>query len=156
MAGTERMSVADARKLLGADLKGAFERGSHRGGKASGLVARGRVRTKREEGMNALEEAYEREVLLPALRLGEILWYAYEAVKLRLADNTFLTIDFFVMTRSGELEAHETKGYMEEDANVKWKVVRAQFPFRFKLVRNKDVRKKSRLPGAGWDVEVCE
>lgn len=154
------MSIAQAEALLGpkaaAQLRKKFDRTAHAGGTAAGKVARGRVRTKREEGMNALEEAYEREVLIPSLQAGEIVWYRFEAVKLRLADNTFLTVDFFVMTSAGELEAHETKGFMEEDANVKWKVTRGMFPFRFKLIRNKRVKVKSREAGTGWDVEVFE
>lgn len=151
MAGTERMTVEQARALLGPKLSGKFDRTAHRGGKVEGLVARGRVRTKREEGMNGLEEAYEREVLTPALQAGEILWYAYEALKLRLADSTFLTVDFFVMTKDGELEAHETKGYFEEDAKVKWKVAVAMYPFRFKLIQ-----KKKKADGGGFSTEVFE
>lgn len=154
------MTIAQAEALLGKkatdQIRKKFNRADHAGGTGAQRVARGRVRTKREEGMNSLEEAYEREVLIPALQSGDIVWYRYESVKLRLADNTFLTVDFFVMTKDGELEAHETKGFMEEDANVKWKVTRSMFPFRFKLIRNKKLRNKGRRPGEGWDVEVFE
>jgi len=64
-------------------------------------------------------------------RAGEVAWYAFEGVKLRLADNTFYTPDFAVMLTSGQLEMHEVKGFWEDDARVKIKVAAALFPFQF-------------------------
>jgi hypothetical protein len=149
------MTIAQAEALLGpkaaAQIRKKFNRQEHAGGTGAGRVSRGRVRTKREEGMNGLEADYEAQVLKPALQAGEIVWYRYESLKLRLADNTFLTIDFFVMTAAGELEAHETKGFMEEDANVKWKVARSMYPFRFKLIR-----RRRKADGGGFSIEVFE
>lgn len=99
------------------------------------FVARGRMPT---GVMNKLEARYAQQ--LEARKIaGEILWYKYEAVKLRLADNTFYTPDFAVMLANGELEMHETKGFMRDDAAVKIKVAAALYPFRFVLCchRNK-------------------
>lgn len=84
--------------------------------------------------MNKTEAAYERD-LKDAVTLGDVLWYRFEGVKLRLADNTFYTPDFAVMLANGQLECHEVKGFMMEDANVKIKVAAAMYPFRFILVR---------------------
>lgn len=120
MPGTERISAAQYRDVLA------------KAGKAGGRVARGH---KQRGEMNAFEARYEREVLAPALLAGDIVWYRFEAITLILAPKTTLTIDFFVMTATGELEAHETKGFMEEDANVKLKVAREMFPIRMRLVR---------------------
>ena len=78
---------------------------------------------------------------------GEILWFKFEGLKLRLADNTFLTIDFFVMNKNNELEARDVKGFMMEDAKVKMKVAASIYPFRFFIV--KAIAKKN---GGGWDV----
>lgn len=112
---------------------------------AANSVARGQ---KKPGEMNSLERAYEAEVLKPALQAGEILWYAYESVKLKLAPKTHLTVDFFVMTKAGELEAHETKGFMREDANVKLKVAAAAFPFRFLLIKQ-----RAKKAGGGFTVQ---
>lgn len=94
--------------------------------------------------MNKLETAYEK-TLAAEKQAGGILWYRFEGIKLRLADKTFLTVDFAVMAADGTLEMHECKGFMEGDALVKLKVAADQYPFRFKLVK---VRAKK--DGGGW------
>lgn len=95
--------------------------------------------------MNATETAYDL-VLKQRLLAGEILWYRFEGVKLRLADNTFYTADFFVMNAAGLLEVHEVKGFWTDDARVKTKVAAAMYPFRFIAIS----RGKR---NAGWEVE---
>ena len=112
-------------------------------GGANKSFALGRLKTGE---MNRLEKSYAEHLDL-LLHKGDVVWWKFEAVKLRLADNTFLSPDFFVMLPSGELEAHETKGFMTEDANVKLKVAAAMFPFRFYLIRA--VSKKA---GGGFSI----
>jgi hypothetical protein len=71
--------------------------------------------------------------------VGLIQWWMYEAMKFRLADNTFYTPDFIVVTANGDLEAHEVKAYWSnanrggwrEDARVKIKVAAEMHPVRF-------------------------
>jgi hypothetical protein len=94
---------------------------------------------------NKTETAYETEVLKPQLHMGEILWYRFEAIKLRLADNTFITIDFPVITAAGQLEFREVKGRWTDDARAKTKVAAAQYPFRFLAIQ--------RAGRHGWRVE---
>ncbi|MGQ7957666.1 DUF1064 domain-containing protein [Pseudomonas sp. SP16.1] len=77
---------------------------------------------------------------------GEVAWWVFEGVKLRLADATFYDTDFTVMLSTGELEVHEVKGHWTDDARVKIKVAAAQYPFRFIAL------KKSR-DASGWKVE---
>ena len=89
----------------------------------------GRIR-KRSGQMNKLEAAYA--AVLKADK--GVLWWGYEAIKLRLADNTYYTPDFAVLLSDGQFEFHETKGFMRDDANVKIKVAAETFPFRFYLV----------------------
>lgn len=84
--------------------------------------------------MNKLEAKYASH-LEELLRLGEILEYKFDALKLRLADKTFYTPDFFVLTKELELEIHEVKGFWEDDARVKIKVAASLYPFRFKAVQ---------------------
>jgi len=92
------------------------------------MTARGVRRS--NGGMNKLETAYASH--LEARRIsGEVEWFMFEGVKLRLADATFYTPDFFVMLANGELEAHETKGFWEDDARVKIKVAASLYPLRF-------------------------
>ncbi|MGE3756904.1 MAG: hypothetical protein AB7H97_04070 [Pseudobdellovibrionaceae bacterium] len=89
--------------------------------------------------MNNTESAYANHLELQK-RAGQILWYKFEGIKLRLADKTFYTPDFFVMNEQGELECHEVKGtsrgkpFIEDDAAVKIKVAAENFPFRFRLL----------------------
>jgi hypothetical protein len=111
-------------------------------------AARG-TRTRRTPGaMNKTEAAYAAH-LEGRKVLGQIEWFAFEAVKLKLAPNTFYTPDFVVMTCDGVIEFHEVKGHWEDDARVKVKVAAELFPFRF--VALKPRRKRD---GGGWDEET--
>lgn len=109
---------------------------------ANGALGRLKVGT-----MNKTEAAYA-EVLKNRQRIGEIAWFKFEGVKLRLADNTFYSPDFFVMLADGQLEAHEVKGFWQDDAKVKIKVAADLYPFRFIAVL--PLPKKS---GGGWRTE---
>jgi hypothetical protein len=87
--------------------------------------------------MNRAEQQYEQH-LRDRFMVGEIRWYLYEPLKLRLADNTFYTPDFVVVANDMSLEAHEVKtewstgkpGW-QEDARAKIKVAAELFPIRF-------------------------
>lgn len=81
--------------------------------------------------MNKSETAYA-AVLDQRKQAGEILWWAFEGVKLKIAPNTHLTIDFTILLASGELQMHDVKGakaIIQDDAKVKMKVARSMFPF---------------------------
>ena len=78
-------------------------------------------------------------------RAGLVLWYRFEAVKLRLADNTFYTPDFAVMLPDGEIELHEVKGFWRDDARVKIKVAAEMYPFQFVAVQ--------KAKGGEWKIE---
>jgi hypothetical protein len=94
--------------------------------------------------MNKLEQRYA-EHLETLKQAGEILWFKFEGVKLRLADNTFFTGDFAVMLADETIEIHETKGFMADDAAVKIKVAAAMYPFKFVLIRQ-----RAKKLGGGW------
>lgn len=94
--------------------------------------------------MNKTEERYAQRLML-LHRAGEIEWYEFDAIKLRLADKTFYTPDFLVMLASGEIEVHEVKGHWEDDARVKIKVAASLFPFRFAAY--------TPTKGGGWERE---
>jgi hypothetical protein len=97
--------------------------------------------------MNKTEAAYDKH-LWELRHAGDVLWHKFEGVKLRLADNTFYTCDFCVLSKSGMLEMHEVKGFWQDDARVKIKVAASLYPFRFVAVT---ARAKKR--GGGWERE---
>ena len=106
--------------------------------------AKGRMKTGER---NSTEAAYEAHLDL-LMKVGDIQWFKFEGLKLRLADNTFYTPDFTVMSKDGYIECHEVKGYWMDDAKVKIKVASALYPFRFVAI--KAIAKKN---GGGWSVE---
>ena len=97
--------------------------------------------------MNKTEAAYDVH-LWNERHAGSILWHKFEAFKLRLADNTFYTPDFAVLTADRLLECHEVKGFWQDDARVKIKVAAALYPLRFIAVTA-----RAKKHGGGWDRE---
>lgn len=86
--------------------------------------------------MNKTESAYSR-VLEMRKAAGEVLWYKFEGLKFRLADNTFYTPDFAVMLVGGQIELHEVKGFWTDDARAKTKIAADMYPFQFVAVYKK-------------------
>ena len=97
--------------------------------------------------MNNTELAYN-DHLKTLQMAGELLWFKFEGMKFRLADNTFYTPDFIVMLSDGQIEAHEVKGFWQDDAKVKIKVAAEMYPFRFVAVKA-----QAKKNGGGWAVE---
>jgi hypothetical protein len=108
------------------------------------MQALGRLKTGE---MNKTEQRYA-DHLEARKQAGEIVWYRFEGIKFRLADNTFYTPDFAVMLASGQLEAHEVKGHWQDDARVKVKVAADQYPVRFLAVTAGRAR-----DGGDWQME---
>ena len=92
---------------------------------------------------NKWEEAYDAELRM-RYGAGIIQWYGFEAIKLRLADSTYYTPDFAVLDESG-LSFIEVKGFIRDDAIVKFKIAAEQFPFKFQMIRKQKVSE-----GGGW------
>ena len=111
------------------------------------LQALGRLKT---GAMNATETRYA-EYLDAEKHHGRVAWYAFEGVKLRLADACFYTPDFAVMLSDGRMEMHEVKGFFTDDARVKIKVAAESYPFRFVAIRA-----QTKKAGGGWAVEAFE
>jgi hypothetical protein len=82
---------------------------------------------------------------------GEVVWYRFEGLKLRLADSTFYTPDYAVMRHDGLIECHEVKGFWEDAARIKIKVAAEMYPFRFVAIKA-----KAKKDGGGWAEEVFE
>lgn len=99
--------------------------------------------------MNKTEGRYS-DYLTLLKAAGEVLWFRFEGIKLRLADNTFYSPDFAVMAADHVVEFHEIKGAMAmfaDDAKVKVKVAAEAYPFRFKVVIP-----RAKKNGGGWDI----
>jgi hypothetical protein len=105
------------------------------------IRAKGRIRPRHAPGtMNKVEQAYA-AILAVRKSIGELHEYRFEAVKLRLADMTYYTCDFWLLLPDGEIELVEVKAVtkagkllIEDDAAVKFKVARETFPeFRFRM-----------------------
>lgn len=69
------------------------------------MQALGRLKTGQ---MNATERAYG-QLLELRKRAGEIAWYKFEGLKLRLADNTFYTPDYAVMPTAARSSATRSR-----------------------------------------------
>lgn len=108
------------------------------------FYARGRLKAGQ---MNRTEAAYARH-LDARIQAGTLLWWKFEGVKLRLADNTFYTPDFNVLLPNGILEMHEVKGFWQDDARAKIKIAADLYPFRFKAFKAEAQKR-----GGGWVFE---
>lgn len=101
--------------------------------------------------MNETEKRYA--AVLEAMKdRKEILEYAFEGVKLKLADNTFYTPDFLV-SFPDHMEFHEVKGHWQDDARVKIKIAARlfwQFDF-IAVIFKKGAASKGRPDK--WEVE---
>lgn len=97
--------------------------------------------------MNKTEARYAAH-LETLKQTGEVLWYAFEGVTLKLASDTRYTPDFVVMRAGGDIEFHEVKGFWRDDARIKIKVAAEKFPFRFLAITE-----RAKKLGGGWERE---
>lgn len=62
--------------------------------------------------------------------------YLFGTVKFRLAKRTWYCPDFVVFWADGVIECVEIKGFVRDDAAVKYKVAREKFPmFKWRMIR---------------------
>jgi hypothetical protein len=116
------------------------------------MKARWKNASRKRGEMNKLELAYSQE-LAYRKQAGTIVDWRHELFKLRLADNTTLTVDFVVFTNDGFIELHDCKGsFFPEHNKIKWKVAIEQCPwFTFVLVRQ-----RAKKNGGGFEYERFE
>lgn len=95
------------------------------------MTWKGRARGKKpgpRRKMNGLERFYAEELERRRLA-GEILSWQFEGIRLKLAEGSWYKPDFFVVTREGYFEIHETKGRWQEAARVRIRVAAERYPF---------------------------
>lgn len=110
------------------------------------MQALGRLR---DGQMNKTETRYAAH-LDSEKHAGRVAWYMFEGIKLKLAPNTGITIDFAVMLADGRLQMHDVKGsraIYTDDARAKTKIAAAMFPFAFFIAY------PSKTSSTGWDIE---
>jgi hypothetical protein len=96
--------------------------------------------------MNGLELAYAKHLDLLKLA-GEVRWWAFNAVRLRIAMGekaAWYRPDFFIEFVDGRFQFHECKGYEREAAMLRLKVAAGLVPIPFVLVKKQ---------GDGWSYE---
>ena len=91
--------------------------------------------------MNGLEAGYAGR--LDAMkRAGKLILWKFEEIKLRMADGTFYTPDFFIMLPDGSVGFHETKGFWRDDARAKIKIAAELYPMFFFVAVQWDAKAK--------------
>lgn len=116
-------------------------------GTATKLQALGRLKTGEQ---NKTEAAFD-QYLSVLLHTGEIAWYKFEGIKLMLAKNTSITVDFAVMEASGALVMYDVKGakaIVTDDAHAKMKIAAEMYPWPFRYAFP-----KKKADGGGWTIE---
>ncbi|WP_024709842.1 hypothetical protein [Martelella sp. AD-3] len=81
---------------------------------------------------------------------GDLLCWRFEAIKLMLAKNTTITVDFATLPASGLLTMIDVKGskaIYTDDARAKMKIAADIFPFVFQVAYPKE-------KGVGWVIET--
>lgn len=79
--------------------------------------------------MNGLEKRFLVEIVEPMVLEGTVKYWHFEGIKLRLADKTWWTPDFWLILSDGKVVAAEVKGHWEDDARVKVKIAAEAFPW---------------------------
>ena len=112
--------------------------------KRSGIAPVASTAGAKKPRMNKTEFAYSME--LEARRMvGDILWFGFEVMTLRLAFDCRYTPDFAVLKADGSLQFVEIKGFLRGDADVKFRVAAEGFPFaEFVMLRKQK--------GGGWEL----
>lgn len=85
-------------------------------------------------GMNKLEQEYARQLDFRKAA-GEVTWWGFEKLRIRLAGGAWFKPDFVVLLANGRWELHETKGFWREAARVRVKVCAELFPMPVVCVR---------------------
>lgn len=111
------------------------------------MQALGRLKTGQ---MNKTEARFSQYLDLQK-HAGAVQWWKFEGIKLILAPNTSITVDFAVLPADGVLTMIDVKGskaIFTDDAKAKMKIAAEMYPFVFKVVYP-----KPKGEGGGWVVE---
>jgi hypothetical protein len=85
-------------------------------------------------GMNKWEAQFA-EMLEDQRKAGELVWWAFEPFRIRLAEKAFYRPDFVAVDAQGKTHIYEVKGFFREAAKVRLKVAAEKLPYAFYIVR---------------------
>lgn len=85
-------------------------------------------------GMNKWETEFS-QLLEARKQSGEIVWWAFEPFRIRIANDCWYRPDFVTVDAAGKTSVWEVKGFMREAARVRLKVAVEKLPYPFYLVR---------------------
>lgn len=102
--------------------------------KACALAGSRKIGTKNLRGMNKSEAQFAQKLEFQKVA-GDIVWWGFEPIRIRLANGTFYRPDFVTVDKNGRTAIYEVKGYMREAARVRLKVAVEKLPYPFFLVR---------------------
>jgi hypothetical protein len=71
---------------------------------------------------------------------GEVIWWGYEKVKLKLGDGVYYVPDFMVAMQNGGIQFHEIKGHSRALGIAKFKIAASLFPFAEFFMFRKDAK----------------
>lgn len=150
MAWTEEQysQLLSSQAKKGAAAAASVPAASKKKSSTAKLQALGRLKAGK---MNKTEARFAQYLDL-LLHSGQVLWWKFEGIKLILAANTSLTVDFAVLPADGVLQMIDVKGskaIFTDDARAKMKIAAEMFPFVFKAVYP-----EPKKAGAGWVFEV--
>lgn len=132
---TIRWSAADVEQYEARGVARAVRSIEQRSDKACQLAGRKKAgRPKAERAMNKTEAEFAQHLEFRKAA-GELVWWAFEPFRIRLADDTYYRPDFVTVDKSERTEIYEVKGHMREAARVRLKVAVEKLPYKFFLVR---------------------
>ena len=111
------------------------------------MQALGRMKTGQ---MNKTEERFAQMLELERYA-GRVKWWKFEGIKLMLAKNTSITVDFAVLPDTGILTMIDVKGakaLFTDDARAKMKIAAEMYPFVFRVAYP-----QSKGDSGGWTIE---
>lgn len=110
------------------------------------VLPKARLTFRKFKGRSKLEEDFQL-VLLADLQDGKIVWFDYEAIRLRLGDGAYYKPDFVTLEPNGTMYFYEIKGFWREAAKVRIRAAAERYRmFTFFAV--------SKPRGEGWKHEV--
>lgn len=98
------------------------------------LIPGVKPRSKANKGMNKWEHQFS-QTLEYRKTVGELVWWAFEPFRIRLAEDCWYRPDFVTVDAKGKTEIYEVKGFMREAARLRLKVACEKLPYPFYLVR---------------------
>lgn len=87
-----------------------------------------------KRGMNEWEREFAAQLEVRK-QDGEILWWGFEPIRIRLASGAWYKPDFVTVDKQHRTEVYEVKGLWREAARVRFKVAVEKLPYQFYIVR---------------------